>query len=364
MEDQLHKKRNGALPFLLIAFLAGIALCVMAFRTGLQYITEGYFLGALIAVSIPVGALGVRLIYALTGGKWAAPLERYFVSASRLMPLALLLWVPVLLWLPHIYPWARPNAVTADPDIASKAAYLSVPFFVVRSVLYFILWTAAVWWLDRFNRKTDLSGLLSVVYFLAGTFAAMDWVMSLVPRWYSTVFGAMFVTGQVLLAFCFAVMVNGFSRQAPPAGGETDRPAGIFIDQGSLILTMVMFWAYLAFSQLLIIWMGIMPHEISWYLRHIRNGWDFMAPVVIAGHLFLPLFLLLKREWKASPAYLASVALLVILMRAGDVAWMVFSGLPRPAGALTAAHAGAAAAVISLYLIVWLWQAQRSEQTV
>jgi hypothetical protein len=346
---------------LVIAFLAGTALCVTALKTGLQFIAEGYFLGALLAVSIPVGALGVRLVYALTGGKWAGPIERYFVSASRLMPLALLLWVPVLFWLSRIYPWALSNIVAADPDIAHKAAYLSAPFFISRSVLYFILWTAAVWWLDRFNRKTDLSGLLAVLYFLTGTFAAMDWVMSLLPRWYSTVFAATFIAGQVILAFCFAVMFNGFSGKIPSV---PEKRAGVGIDQGNLLLTMVMFWAYLAFSQFLITWMGDMPREVAWYLAHIRNGWDFMAPDVIAGHLFLPLFLLLKREWKASPLFLASVALLVILMRAGDVAWMVFSGLARPAGSLTAAHAGAATAVVSLYLIVWLWQVQRSEQTV
>lgn len=338
------------------ALLAGVLLSAGVLTTGLQGFVEGYLLGALLAVSLPVGALGVRLIYALTGGRWGGPIMQYIVSASRMMPLALLLWIPVLFWLGRIYPWARPEAVAADPDIAHKAIYLNVPFFIVRSVVYFVLWAAMTWWLDRMNGKRDLSGFLAVLYFLVGTFASMDWVMSLLPLWFSTVFAAAFITGQVLLAFCFAVTVNGFSRQ-PAGAGE---PAGTFIDEGSLILTMVMFWAYLAFSQLLIIWMGNVPHEITWYLGHIRNGWDFMAPVIIVGHLFLPLFLLLKRSWKKSPVFLAAVALFVMLMRSGDVAWMVFSGLARTVNTLTAAHAGAVIVVISLYLLAWSWQARKS----
>jgi hypothetical protein len=339
-----------------IALAAGALLCAGALRSGFQGFAEGYFLGALLALSIPVGALGVRLVHALTGGRWGGPVLPYCVSASRMLPLALVLWVPVLLWLSRLYPWARPDVLAADPVLAHRALYMNVPFFAARSVAYFAVWIFAAWRLDRQGARADLSGLLAVLYFLAGTFAAMDWVMSLSPHWYSTVFGATFVTGQVLLAFCFAVLLAGTGGRPAHEGA----PPGVFVDEGSLILTMVLFWAYLAFAQFLIIWMGDMPHEISWYLGRVRGGWSALGPVIIAGHLFLPLFLLLRRSWKAQPAFLAAVALLVILMRAGDVAWMVFGALGRPPGALSAAHAGSFVAVVSLYLLGWFWHARRS----
>jgi len=352
MDAQTHEGKKRKAPVgLWVALVIGAALCFWIIATGFRDFIEGYFYGALLSVSVAVGALGVRLIYALTGGRWGEPLKKYFVAASRTLPAALLLWVPVFFWLPQLYEWARPLAVAADPKLAQKAVYLNAPFFIIRSIFYFAVWIFALWWLERRTEKTDLSGFLSVAFFLVGSFAAMDWVMSLQPRWYSTMFAGAFVTGQVLLGYCFLLLVEGFGKQ--PGRGAPGMSPGGFIDRGSLMLTMVLFWAYLTFSHFLIIWMGNKPDEITWYLSHIRNGWGFMVPVIIIGHLFLPLFMLLNRTWKTSPAYLASIALIVILMRMSDIGWMVFTGFSRAVGSLTLTHAGAAIVVVSLFLLLF-----------
>ncbi len=320
-----------------------------------QTFIEGYFFGALAAVSLPIGALGLRLLHALTGGKWAGPIEKYYIAASRLMPLALLIWVPVMVWAARIYTWAQPAAVAADPLLMHKAVYLNAGFFSLRAIAYFVLWTFSVWWLDRGERKKNLSGLLSVVYLLSGSFAAIDWVMSLMPHWYSTIFSSLVLNGQLLFAYCFSLMWSGFTAAPNDIAlkGET------YIDEGNLLMALLIFWAYLAFSQLLIIWMGNEPEEISWYLIHMGNGWKFMAPLMALGQLFVPFFLLLRRSWKANPFFLAMVALLIVLMRFCDMAWSVFSSLGRAVNAVSFLHVFAAAMIFTVYLYVWRSQVHK-----
>jgi hypothetical protein len=348
------RKGNLVSACLWIALIAGAAFCAWKIKSGFQDFIEGYYFGAVITVSIPLGALGIRIIYVLTGGKWGVPLQKYFLSASRTIPFAMVLSLPVLFWLYRIYPWAQP----INHAVLHNAAYLNVPFFTGRYVLYFALWSGSAYWLDRqvpvrqHNAKTNLSGLLAVLFALSGTFAALDWIMSLQPSWSSTIFGIMFLTGQVLYAFCFVIMLHGIFKQ--PDIESSREEAGRFIDIGNIILTMLMFWAYMAFSQFLLIWMANKPEEISWYMAGIKNGWRVMPAVVITLHFFVPFFLLLKQSWKSNPIFLAVLASGIVVMRVVDMGWTIFPNLQLTSGRLSLTHAGAAAVVLSLYLILLL----------
>ena len=324
-------------------------------KNGLQFIIEGYFFGALLSVSIPVGAIGIRLVHSLTGGQWGNALKKYYLVTSRSMPLAFILWLPVFFCLPLLYIWTTPQDM-ARHSLQHKTMYLDSQFFIARSVFYFIVWTGTVYWLDHHNKKYNLAGFLSVLYVFTGSFAAFDWVMSLIPGWYSSIFGIMFVTGQVLLSLCFMVMVLSFvNRKTKPSSDNSQT----FIDLGSLMLTILMLWAYMTFSQFLIIWMGNIPEEISWYLAGIRNGWEFMPFIIISGHFFVPFFLLLKRSWKKRPVFLAALSAFIILMRLSDIGWMVFPGLQRGVRELTMFHFFGAITVTGIYLIKWIKDIQK-----
>ena len=340
--------RSGKRTWLIgCGFLAVAVILFLGIRqNGFQDFIEGYFFVVVFVMAIPVGSLGVRLVHDLTGGRWGDVIRNGILITNRTVPLVAVLWLPLFFWLDRIYSWTNPSGVTFDSALEHKMLYLNVPFFILRSGFYLVFWTGLVFWLNRQHKK-NRSGLFMVFYVLVCTFSSVDWVMSLVPQWYSTIFGLMFATGQVLQAFCFMVLMAGLRERNPLP------EAGRFVDLGNLMLTMLMLWAYLAFSQFLIIWMENMPDEISWYLGGIRNGWDFMPYVLVIGHFFIPFFLLLRRSWKSRPLFLAGVGTWIIIMKFFDIGWMVLPGLRKGVHGLTLTHAGAVLLVIGIYLTGW-----------
>lgn len=324
----------------------------------LQHFFEGYLWGYMMILSVPVGALGIRLIHVLTKGAWGEPLKRYYLAATNLWWLALALSFPLAIGFKRLYMWATPQNLLSDPHLAVKRFYLNVPFFIVRMCFYFGIWIGSTFWLNQSHNKKDISGLLAVLYVLVGSFFGIDTVMSLNPHWYSTIFGLLFVVGQVLLSFCVLICLYIF-KENPLINNQTSK---CLKDQGNLILTLVMLWAYLAFSQYLIIWMGNIPEEIKWYLSRIRGGWGTVAGGLIIGHFFVPFMLLLRRAWKEQPYSLALIALFILVMRSLDLGWMIFPGLGESFFQINWIHLCSALLVIGIFSICLRWELRTNER--
>jgi hypothetical protein len=253
------------------------------------------------------------------------------------LPLLALLFVPIAAGVRLLYVWARPEVLAADQLLQGKQAYLNVPFFVGRAVCYFVAWIAVARVLDRWSRQRDavpepdprrfrmFAGPGLVVYGLTVTFASIDWAMSLDPHWFSTVYPLMIGVGQVLAAFAFTITVVVLLRHRHPFGRLVTPPN--LIDLGNLLLTFVLLWAYLSFSQFLIIWSGNVREEITWYIPRIGPGWLGVAMVLIGIHFMLPFALLLQRAVKRTPTGIATVAALVLAMRLVDNYWLVLPSL-------------------------------------
>lgn len=208
--------------------------------------------------------------------------------------------------------------------------YLNIPFFVARGVIYFAAWYFFASRLNRWSaeqdktgdprlrrRMQDISGLVILVVGLTATFAAFDWGMSLEPHWYSTIYGLIVLAGWGLSAIAFIITVAAFLSRHEPMD-HAYQPLH-FHDWGKLLLTMVMLYAYFAFSQFLIIWSGNIPEEISFYLSRLRGGWQVVGLMVILFHFALPFVLLLSRQLKRQPRSLRHVAVLMLFMRAFDL---------------------------------------------
>jgi hypothetical protein len=239
--------------------------------------------------------------------------------------------------------WARPEVVAADPIVHFKAPYLNVPFFIGRAVLYFAIWVFCAWrltaWSDAQDRgevavtKQDtvrfrvVSAPGLVVYVLTLTFAVLDWVMSLDPHWYSTIFGLIFVAGQGLAALAFVIAVLAMLTDTEPLA--TYLNPGQFLDLGKLLLAFTMLWAYFSFSQFLIIWAGNLPEEIPFFLHRLQGGWRYISLLILAGHFALPFVLLLSRDLKKRPHLLAQVAIFILVMRVVDLVWLVEPMVPH-----------------------------------
>ena len=283
-------------------------------------------------IGITLGCLALLMVQHLTGGKWALVIRRILEAGSRTLPLMAVAALPLLAGMKTLYSWSLPGQT--DPVILAKHLYLNSGFFVARTIFYFACWFFLVYQLNKFSRAEDTGGNASlwlrleglsggglVLYGFTVTFASVDWVMSLEPRWFSTIYGLLFMVGQALAALAFAIMVLIWLSDREPLS-EVVRPS-YFQDLGSFLLTFVMLWAYLEFSQFLIIWGGNLSEEIPWYLRRMQGAWGHIGLLLVLLNFALPFFLLLFRDVKRRTGSLLLVAALVLVMRLVDMYWMV-----------------------------------------
>jgi hypothetical protein len=334
-KDDLRRPRGWGI---LAAVVFG-ALCVIGAAVDTTQFLRSYLMAYVFWISIALGCLGLQMLGHVAQGGWTVVLRRTFEAGSRtILPMAAL-FVPVLLGVYRLYPWAPHGAPGHAGALEShggdKSAYLNVPFFVARSVAYFALWAGSAHVLSSMTLAQDRTGdpalprrlrrlaaLGLLVYGLTVTFAAIDWMMSLDPHWWSTIYGVYFIGGQALAAMSFAIITAYFLSERPGPGPSL---IGVrhFHDFGKMLLAFVMLWAYFAFSQFLILWSGNLPEEIPYYIDRSRGGFRWVSFVLIVVGFALPFVLLLSRDLKRSPGRLAMVAALLLLVRWLDVYWLI-----------------------------------------
>jgi hypothetical protein len=245
-----------------------------------------------------------------------------------------LLFVPIFFGMADLYSWARPEVVAHDKILQQKSVYLNIPFFTLRTILYFAIWISVGYFLTKWSREQDnstgaslvdrlqrLSGPGLVLFGLTITFSAIDWLMSLEPRWYSSIYGMLFMVSYGLAAMAFVIGVAYFLARREPLS-QVFAP-WVFHDLGNLLLAFVMLWAYLSFSQFLIVWVENLRHEIPWYLRRIIGGWGAIAVTLIVVQFALPFVFLLSRTVKRKPATLFGVAIVIGCMHLVEIFWFV-----------------------------------------
>ena len=293
-----------------------------------------YLFAELVWLGVALGCMAFLMIHYLTGGKWGWPVRRFFEAAAATLPLIGLLFIPVFFGIRFLYPWADAARVAADKVLQHKHAYMNVPLFLVRAILIFGIWALLAHLLNKWSREQDatrdlapmkrlrkLSGPGLVVYPLTITVSYVDWVMSLEADWYSTIFPILICIGQMLSGLAFVILLLSWlgprSALAEIIGREN------FHHLGSLLLAFTMLWAYIAFSQLLVIWSGDLPHEISWYLHRIAGSWRWVVAFLVLFHFFGPFFLLLSRQMKGKSGTLAAIAAVMFMAHVVDVWWMI-----------------------------------------
>jgi hypothetical protein len=333
---------------------------------------RSYLFAYVFWLAIPLGSLAILMLHFLVGGMWGWMIRRLLEAATRTLPLMALFFVPILFGLHALYPWADPHHLTGDRALEHKAAYLNVFFYSARAIVYLGLWAGIACLLNRWSREQDataelpagkrmrrLSGPGLVIYFLTMTFASIDWIMSIEPHWYSTIYGAIWVVNQGLSALAFAIIGLTVIESRSPVAGRVEQ--GHFHDLGNLLLAFVMLWAYMMFSQYLIIWSGNLAEEIPWYLVRNRGVWRWFPPVLILFHFFVPFVLLLVRDVKRKSGFLIWVAAGVLVMRVLDTHWMIMPGFAHE-GSVAAPHwldLTLLAALGGIWSGVFLWQLER-----
>jgi hypothetical protein len=360
---ELSGLRRAALA---AAAMGALALLAGAFVSPAQFY-RSYLYGYVYWVGFGIGCLGIVMIYHLTGGGWGVAIRRLLEAGAGTLPLMAVLFVPLLFGLHDVYEWTHTDVMQADEVLRLKMPYLNAPWFVARAAVYFAAWTALVFFLTRWSGEQDrtgdprlvvqmrkLSGGGIVLLAFTVTFAVFDWVMSLDPHWFSTIFGMLFLAGQGLGAMAFVIAVAyllakraEFARAFAPT---------ILNDLGNLLLAFVMVWAYLSFSQLLIIWAGNLPEEIPWYLNRIAGGWNLVAIALAVFYFAVPFFVLLSRNNKRQHWRLATIAVAIILARLLDLFFLIMPEFYQGKLGVHWLDFAAIAGIGGLWVTVFLWR--------
>ncbi len=335
-----------------VAFLGGIAMLHEE-----KMFWEAYFFGWLIWTCYGLGCFGLMLLQTVIRSNWGYPVMRLFEAGAKTLPLMFLLFLPLAFRGAYfLYPWADHAMVMKDPVLQHRSGMMNVPGFAIRGLLYFAFWTFCTLYLTRLTKAQDETGNEAlaqnrtnfaagamVVHGILVTFAVLDWVMTLEPDWYSTIFGVWFIIGQTLSAMGLVTVIGskGYAANRAPWTREVVTET-VRRDWGNMLLMLTMVWAYFSLSQWLIIWNGNLPQEIVFYVHRFQGNWIYVGAFIVIFQFFVPFLALLSGKTKRYPGLLSTVAAWLMIMRLIDLTWHV----------LPIFHGGSMAIVLLAYAAV------------
>ncbi|HUE54785.1 MAG TPA: hypothetical protein VMO76_03060 [Candidatus Udaeobacter sp.] len=318
--------------------IGGIALVLAVFGAvrSPELFYPSYLMSFMFILGLALGSLGLVMLQHLTSGHWGIIIRRPLESATRTLPLVAVFFLPIaFMGMKYLYgAWLDPEKVKEEPLSKFQQGYLTHNGYLTRAVIYFAIWLLLMFIFNRLSRQQDaaredralrrrlnmLAGPGIIVYVFAMSFAAIDWVMSLSPHWASTIYGFLFVVGQLISSMSLMIAIVVLLARTEPFASILQKRH--LHDLGKLLLAFVMLWAYFDFSQLLIIWSGNLPEEISYYRTRLYGEWGVVAVIVLVFHFFVPFFLLLSQDVKRNAKLLPKIAVWLIFMRLVDLFWM------------------------------------------
>ena len=319
------------------AAVIGLSLCVAGYFAAPDRFYSAWLIAFIYWQGIAIGSLALTLIHGMTGGQWGIVIRRVLESAFQTLPLLSAASLPILLGVGAIYAWADPEFVEHHHTLAAKSNYLNVDGFQLRGVMYFLIWIIISWVLlsmsptqepdsdtERAATRQRNSAIAFILYGFTATLAAVDWVVSLEPEWYSTMYGLIHIAGQGVMGLSWSILIATSLRTIRP-WSKSITPERLN-DLGNLLLAAVMFWAYCHFFQFLVIWCGNLPEENVWYVHRSRNGWQYLIMILFAFDFAVPFLLLLWRARKRRPADLGRIAAALLVMRYIELYWLIVPG--------------------------------------
>jgi hypothetical protein len=367
--ELIPELRRYQAPFIL-AGIAGLAIGAavsLLLSNGATQFFQSYLMAYTFCLGITLGCLALGMVHQLSGGAWGVVLRRPIGAAARVLPVLTVLFLPILFGMSRLYIWTHADVVARDEAIRHKQLYLNAPFFVIRAIAYFVVWNAVSFTLNRLSLVQDRTGdpqiarrmqrvsaIGLLLYGLTITFASFDWLMSLEPDWYSTIYGVLIIGGQGLSAMAFLILAIAWLSRRPPLNDII--VFDHFHDAGNLTLAFVMLWAYFAFSQFLIIWAGNLPKEIAWYQHRLQTGWKGIGVVLVLFHFAVPFLVLLSRTVKRQATMLARVAAAILVMRVVDLYWLIAPGFHPDGVSISWLDVLLPVSLLSLWVGCFIWQ--------
>jgi len=348
----------------------GIAGCAVFGPGNPKQFFFSWLVSFLFFLSLTIGGLFFVLIQYASQGSWGIVVRRIGETIFATIPVMAILFVPVLFGLHDLFSWAVPGASDHDALLQWKAPFLNVKFFVIRAVVYFVSWSIIALGYYRASRGQDtsgdpavsarlrkLAGPALIVLALTSTFASIDWIVSLTPRWYSTMFGVYFFAGSFIGYIALISLLVPAMRSAGLL--DTVITAEHLHDIGKFLFAFMCFWAYIAFSQFLLIWYGNLPEEAIWYKARITASWKVVSILLMVGHFGVPFLYLMGRTVKRHAATLAFGGAWLLVMHFIDLYWQVMPTLHSEGVRVSALDIAAFLAVGGCFVAAGGWLMRR-----
>jgi hypothetical protein len=316
-----------------VLFLLGVVLYVAGYSLDVKRSALNNIVGFMFLASLASGSVFLVALEYLAGAVWSVPMRRVSEFLSGLMPFVPLLAIPLLFHMQDVFEWTHPATVASDTVLASKSSYLNVGFFIARFVGVFLVLNLFYYFFTRNSKKQDvtrdpklttinvrLAAVFMPIFAFVLSIIAIDWAMSLEAHWYSTIFGVYYFAGTVLAGLAAATYIivrfheNGFLPNL-----RRDH----FYSLGALLFAFINFWAYIAFSQFLLIWYANLPEETFWFLRRWQHGWEYVSILLIIVHFAVPYFALLTQDSKMDPKRLKLMSIWILFAHLLDIYWLV-----------------------------------------
>ena len=332
--DTLRPQMERAQRNALIVGVVALAASLFGLFSDPTHFWQSYLFGYIFWSGLALGCLGLFFLHNVAGGNWGVAIRRFIESGLQTLPLVALFAIPIFFALTTLYKWTDAAYKAEHFATGHKAGYMNPQMFILRTVIYFAIWLFSGLRIlkmanehDRtgdpelFKRIKARSAPALLVFVLTTTYAFIDWIMSLEPDWYSTIYPWLFTVGEVVMTFAFMIaLLVLLSKHEPFASFLKPQH---YHDLGNLMLAFTMLWAYMGLAQFLIIWAENLPDEIPWYIRRFSGGWGYLAFFIAIFHFCVPFALLLMRFMKRNPKRLRMIAIWMIGIRIVDVFWVV-----------------------------------------
>ena len=319
-------------------FFIGLLLSVLAFVVDSHRALANYDVIIALLVSVSVGNLFLFSIEYLSGAVWSTVMRRVNEIFITFVPFVFVIGLVIVFNTHSIFHWAHEEAVKTDKLLQSKSPYLNQTFFTIRYFVYFFAWSLFAFLMTKNSLKQDeskdqlltyknskLSAVFIPIFAITLTFFSIDFLMSTEPHWYSTIFGVYYFSGTVLAALSVLTLAIIFLYEKGYFGNVLRRDH--FYNLGALLFAFINFWAYIAFSQFLLIWYANLPEETFWMIHRWQNGWEIFSFILIFGHFLIPYFSLLSQQAKSNLSRLKFMAAWILLMHYIDLYWLVMPSL-------------------------------------
>lgn len=313
-----------------------LAFSVPGFINDPQQFYFSYLTSWIYWFTIGIGAFFFILLSNLIGSVWTVVLRRLGEIIAITLPALIVLFVPILFGMHDLYHWTHEDAVATDTFLQHKEPYLDTVFFAIRAVFYFAVWFTLTWYLYKkstqhhgsgktVDRMRQVSAPGMILFALTLTFASFDWLMSLDPHWYSTIFGVYIFSGSFLVFNAFIILfIQILHKQNILKNSVTIEHLH---DVGKLLFTFTVFWAYIAGSQYFLIWYGNIPEETVWFLHRWEGSWKYLSIALITFQFIIPFFILLFRSSKRNLTILKSISILLLFAHWIDIYWIIMPSL-------------------------------------